>query len=59
MEIEELRAQILARFEAEVEPRLTRRKYDDELPGYNCCGCSTYEQIYEDMKAIVENTERD
>lgn len=44
---------ILARIEAEIEPRLDKRPEDG---GYDCCGCSIYEKIVDDIKEIVRES---
>lgn len=46
----ELLAAIEDRFASELEPLLERLKTQG---GYNCCGCSTYETIYEHALRIV------
>jgi hypothetical protein len=46
---------IAARFEAELEPLLSELR---SRGGYNCCGCSTYEEIYEHALRIVHEEGR-
>lgn len=56
MSEQELRTHITERMAAEIEPLLETEKYKG---GYDCCGCSTYRSLYEDMLAIVQDTEDD
>lgn len=46
-----LKAKILKKIESEIEPKLDKDKWDG---GYDCCGCSTYEKIVDDIVAIIK-----
>ena len=48
------REEIAARLEAEIRPLIENDKYDDP-PGYNCCGCSTYDAILDHAIRIVRD----
>lgn len=49
--VEDVLRAILAQMEAEVYPRLEQ---SSDKGGYDCCGCGTYYDIYEGMRAIVK-----
>lgn len=42
--------EVLARIAAEVRPKLDESTHQG---GYDCCGCSSYDRIVEDIEAIV------
>lgn len=46
----DVRAEIEARIQAEVVPLLDKTR---QQGGYDCCGCSTYQAIVDDVLAIV------
>lgn len=48
----DVRKAIEARIQAEVVPLLAKPRNDG---GYDCCGCSTYQAIVDDVLAIVRN----
>lgn len=43
--------ELIAQIDTLVRPRLDVYKYDG---GYDCCGCSTYGQIVDDIVAIIK-----
>ena len=51
-------ARVLERIDAEVRPRLDMARYEKDAQGrggYDCCGCSTYEQIVNDIVALLRD----
>lgn len=46
--------EVLDRIASEVRPKLDLDPFDQ---GYNCCGCSTYDKIVEDIEAIVRDVQ--
>lgn len=49
--------ELLARLQIEIEPRLDLWKYqklgDTGTYGYDCCGCSTPSQVYDDIVSLI------
>ncbi len=46
------RQELVELLESEVRPLLAQSKYDDP-PGYDCCGCPTYDEILDHAIRIV------
>lgn len=44
------RERLAQEIESQLRPRLD---IDDAIGGYNCCGCSTYDQIIDDAIGVV------
>lgn len=55
MRYEEVIGEAIEAIEKEIRPKLDRDKYDD---GYDCCGCSSYEQIVDDIVELLQKMAR-
>lgn len=53
----EFAEKLLMAIQVEIRPKLDQEtEWEDDggnIGGYDCCGCSTYDQIVEDIEALI------